>query len=334
MVEIIPARSIWARRAFFALPKRLYQDNSYYLAPATWDGRAVLSTKSNPLLRTPHAFLLARTSKKIVARILTGVRANGEGYFSLFDAENFEAAQAVLDAAVAFQRAHGSKQIIGPIPPSILDYGRGILCEGFDLRPSALNVYNPSWYAQALEDCGFERCTTLLSYSVLLSTPKAVRYRAVGQWAADRFDLRVEADLRDPREICRVLRETGADDELICPESPGEYAKGWTLLQRGCPDVRLIAAYAGERPVGYLIVLPDGEERARLATIYVAPDFHNRGATVALLGSLVVALERDGVKALDLSLIDAENADSRRLAERAGGVVTHQYREYRREIEP
>jgi len=276
---------------------------------------------------------MIKENGRMAARVLSAVSRDGKsGCFSMFEASSPAAGRAAIEVAMTFQRKHGSARITGPLPPSALDYGRGILCAGFERRPPVMDVYNSDWYPKVMGDCGFTAVKRWLSFAIPLDSPSVARYRRVGEWAAARYSLRAEAYLRDPRRVCGALREVECEDSPDGFRGSEGYAKAWSRLRKACPGVRFSAVLSGGRAVGYAVTLPDGTDRARLATVAVAPDFRNRGAAVALLAALIEALERDGVRTLDASLIDSENRASRRLAERAGGVITHQYREYSRKI--
>ena len=325
MIKVIYAASWLAERRFCSFSHRLYAGNARWNEPDVWQGRKVLSPKHNELMRLPHILLMAVEDGKILARMLTGIAAGDQGYFALFDAEpNGEAVRVLMEAAEAWQRARGSRRLVGPIAPTMADIGGGVLHDGFEEPAAFCDAYHAEYYAGLLEQCGFEPCSEWLAYRIELSSFDRTRYRRAADWAKRRFGYEVEQGLsRGPRALAQT----------VCSVMEGEVAQedANRLVGRIFPSLSpdfCPVAVRENHPVGFLLTLEKRGIRPRIVSLWVRKEWRGKGVTAALFDDLAQAAERRGIMSMDGSMIHSDNIASRLGAERAGGSVIHRYYQY------
>lgn len=325
MIEIVYAASWIARRRFYSFSHRLYRKAGKWREPPVWGGRKMLRPEENELLRYPHALLMAVEGKRVLARMLTGTRGDGKGYFALFDAEERpDAVRKLADEAAEWQRRNGSQELYGPVAPVLADLGGGVLTAGFDSIPAFNDPYNAPYYDACLTGAGFERREEWLSYRFDLRQTNRMKYRKIADWAGSRFGYTVsEAAADRPRELAGLLAcvmEGELDYECAC-RLVGRIRP---LLAEGfCPCVRV----SGE-PVGILLSIWNKKERPRAATLWVKEAWRRKGVTAVLFDYVLRSADREGLTELDGSMLRADNLSSVLGAETAGGCVNQRYSYY------
>lgn len=170
MADIVYADSWLMRRRFCLFPSKIIGKSSCFYEDALRRKVNVLPDNGQGLRRFPHALLMAFERKRLVARMLTGVDADGTGYFSLFEAlENEQAVKEMLDEAIQWQQVNGGKSLMGPIAPDMLDLEAGILKEGFGEEAAFGDRIHPLYYGEFLERYGFKRESEWLTYRLDVS---------------------------------------------------------------------------------------------------------------------------------------------------------------------
>src|SRR5262249_11260768 len=83
--------------------------------------------------------------------------------FGFFEADDGDAARALLDAVEAWARQRGRVALRGPINPS-LNESAGLLVEGFDTDPMVMMPHNPPAYAGFIEAAGYAKLKDLFAW--------------------------------------------------------------------------------------------------------------------------------------------------------------------------
>lgn len=351
---------------FMELPQRLYREDPNWVAPLYGMRLRQLLGENNPLLNGEHAFFLAYDDDRPVARVLAGVdeRLNeriGEkrGYISLFESENnLEYARAVLDAATAYLRNLGMKNVVGPNNPGFDDFSKGLLWEGFDGPPMLFNPYNPPYYNDFFTAYGFTKHRDHYAYYLRLSDFPLKDYTGLSDMAQKRFKFRVEhVDLHKAnekklaQEVSQVVNEAFPDEWELMPPTPGDILDEMRSLFRYTKTDLIVMAYAGERPVGILVCFPDynrllkgssgrlfpfgwlklvfGKVRAiRCSMMFVTPDYQNKAVNVAMTLSAFERAKSLGIDEVEASTVDENNLPSILATERTGAKRYRVYRQY------
>lgn len=207
-----------ALRPFVMLPFTLYREDPNWVAPLIGDQLKMLCGKQDD----PRRFFLVYDEDKPVARVMAGInrRLNEQmnrkwGYISLFEcAQRPDYARAVLDAACAFLRDEGMERVVGPSPFVADDFSKGLLTEGFDGPPVLFNPYNPPYYVEYFEKCGFRKHRDHFAYFMRMDEFDRQEVEETVSRARQRFGFRVEhvvftkaSEDRLLQNITRVIRE-------------------------------------------------------------------------------------------------------------------------------
>ena len=130
-----------------------------------------INPKKNPFFA--HAdmeLLLAWRGDRVVGRVAAIVdhlhqstHHDNVAMFGFFEADDAEAAGALLSAVEAWATARGRAHVRGPISPSLNDTC-GLLIDGFDTDPMLLMPHNPPEYAQFIESAGYGKVKDLFAW--------------------------------------------------------------------------------------------------------------------------------------------------------------------------
>lgn len=358
---------------FIRLPFALYRGDANWTPPYIPMQRASLLGENNPLMRDDHAFFIAYDDERPVARVLAGVdrRLNvrvGEsrGYVSLFEcADDMDYAFAVLDAAFDFLRTLGVQRVVGPCSASVNDFSKGLLVEGFDTPAMLFNPYNPPYYDDFFQRYGFVKHRDHYAFHVDMRDFPVEGFEALTRRAMERFGFRVENVhvrrdnmARVAGDIVRVIDAAFPDSWEINPPTQADILDEMRQLLRFSRPELVVMAYAGERPVGLLVALPDFNrllrkmrgrlfpfgfvplllERNRLPAarcimLFVIPEYQKKAVNVALIGQAYRKAAAIGIREVEASTIDETNIESLLTVERVGAERSHVYREYEKVVD-
>jgi GNAT superfamily N-acetyltransferase len=173
-VEIIPAETGNAFRAFIDLPYRLYRNHPHFVPPLRRERRDLFDKARHPFFRHAEgAFFLARRDGRPVGRIEAIVNhAHNQfhddrvGFFGAFESENDRAvSEALLESAARWLGERGLQVMRGPVTHSTNEE-TGLLIEGFDEPPMIGMPYNPPYYATLLEAFGLTKAKDVYGWEV------------------------------------------------------------------------------------------------------------------------------------------------------------------------
>jgi GNAT superfamily N-acetyltransferase len=173
-VEIIPAETGNAFRAFIDLPYRLYRDHPHFVPPLRRERRDLFDKARHPFFRhADGAFFLARRGGQPVGRIEAIVNhAHNQfhddrvGFFGAFESENDRAvSDALLERAARWLGERGLQVMRGPVTHSTNEE-TGLLIEGFDEPPMIGMPYNPPYYAMLAEAFGLTKAKDVYGWEV------------------------------------------------------------------------------------------------------------------------------------------------------------------------
>lgn len=383
-IVVRPVVSSRDRRRFQRLPWRIYAPpgaprDANWVPPVLAQERELLGWPDWRGNRHPfydHAqgiTLLAELDGKAAGRLAILVNQihntkYGErlGFFGFFECVNDSSvARSLFTAGEAWLRAHGMTAVRGPVNPS-LNYTCGLLVEGFERRPCFLMTYNPPYYADLLESCGYAKCQDLYAYEMnadLLATLVA-RYKRAVLAALAREDLVVRP--LDPRRFREqivtyldIYNQSLDGTWGFTPLQPGEARKIAAEMRHVIvPEFALFAEVAG-RPVGALLALLDYNQilgklnghlfpfgilrvlmrrkritAARVMAMTMVPGYSSSGLSAVLTDRLVDAAAKWGgrIDRYEFSWVLESNDRSRGTLERAETRITSTYRLYERSL--
>jgi len=370
-VQIVPAESGRAHRAFIELPYRLYRKDPRFVAPLRRERRDLFSKARHPFFaHAEAAFFVARRAGRTVGRIEAIVNhAYGTqheartGFFGAYECENDRAASdALLGAAADWLRARGMTAMRGPFTHS-QNEEYALLVDGFDAPPVVQLAYNPPYYADLLEGYGLRRACDLHAWWAdtdaaldprLLRVAAAVRKRGhvtVRPLRLDDFDAEVD---RAERLLNEVLAETRGYVPVTSDELRFAAEQFRSLLR---PELVLFAEMEGE-PAGIVLGMPDFNQalarvpdgrlfpfgwlrvarglrainQLRLMALGVRPDYRRRGVELLLCLELREAARRLGYRGGELSMVWEDNAAVHATITAMGGRRTKTYRIYETDL--
>jgi GNAT superfamily N-acetyltransferase len=369
-IEVSQVQSRADLNAFIRFPWRIYENDPAWVPPLIIERKAFFDRKSHPFYEHGDAALfLARQDDEVVGRIMASDDPNynaahksNVGCFGQFDCiDNRDVAAALFDAARAWLRHKGRREIMGPIDYST-NYVCGLLVDGFQYPPTLLTAHNPPYYARLIETCGFAKAMDFYAWWFNDATKAAARLRklATKLQGQTRFTIR-PGNLRDlPAESVRLRRiynEAWRDNWGYVPFTEAEFAH---MTKEMKPlllsELTAIAEVDGEE-VGFIIALPDinvalqkinGQlttfgipvglirllyekrrlKKARVIAMGVCPEFRQHGvAEMLVLRAIEEGMFKLGFTP-ELSMTLESNVMINRFLEAIGAVRYKTYRVY------
>lgn len=211
MVEIKEVKTKKEIKTFIEFPLRLYKGNPFFVPPLYAEEKALFKKETVYSEQAESVFFLAMRDKKCVGRI-QGIlqRVSNEKWgqkrvrFTRFDClDDREVANALFAAVEKWAKERGMDEIVGPLGYSDLDR-EGLLVEGFDETSTFEEQYNAAYYADLLENYGFEKEVDWVEYKL---------------YAPEHIDERIE------RVSTRMMEKYGL--HLGIAKNAREFVKKW-----------------------------------------------------------------------------------------------------------
>lgn len=392
-LRIRQAESPRDRNELAKFPFRLYRQDPYWVPPLIGDRKKFLDPAQNPsfeYLQVAYfmAEALVRPDNVPKGSLATGV--SGEqvvgtiaaiinprhnevhqdqvGFFGLFETINdYQVAEALLDAAAEWLRKRGRTAMRGPITFTMNDEV-GLLVDGFNDSPRLLMPYNMPYYPEFLEAYGLEGVMDLYAYHFDL----AGTYSSVEEFPPKLIRV-VEKLKKRSNLVVRKVNMADYDNEVLRVQEI--YNRAWErnwgavpitdhelehiakeLKQILDPDLALLAEVDG-RPVGVSVTLPDANfvlkkmgghlfpfgiikalwyqrkiEWARVWAMGVLPEYRSRGVDAVMYYQTAIEALRKGYKHLEASWILANNEPMNRVLRNFGGEIYKTYRVYEKPL--
>lgn len=278
VTEIRPVLTGADRKAFIALPFRLYAGDPNWVPPLKADVAGLITPGKNPwfdhgeaqlFLAVRNGCTVGRISAHIDRLALAQPAAQGfgpgTGFWGLFEAEDQEAAHALLVAAENWLRGKGMTQAIGPVSLSVWDE-IGLLVDGFDRPPTVMMQFNAAAYQGWIEAAGHAGVQDLFTYALEINHgfPELTnRIVAMGE-KSGRIRIRPVDKSRFDEEaalIIGILNEAWSENWGFVPFTDAEIAyAGKKLRPIVYEDLIRVAEVDGE-PAAFMMTLPDLNEK-------------------------------------------------------------------------
>lgn len=271
--EVADAREL---KTFVKFPWKVYRRDPNWVPPLISERLAQLSPGKNSFFqRADVALFLAWRGRAPVGTIAAytdphriEMLGQNEANFGFFEVlEDYEAAQALLDAARSWAEARGVDYLVGPYNFNESDRP-GVLIEGADCPPVILAGHTPPYYKTFLERYGFTKHHDVFTWRAfreqigeeMRNLPPSVLEVAEAARKQSNVTIR-KVDLNQwDREIetaHRLFTETLRGMPYYAPVSRPDFER----LARGMraildPDLVLFAEVDGE-PIGFAGAIPD-----------------------------------------------------------------------------
>jgi hypothetical protein len=279
-VTIAPLGSKADRAAFVDLPWKLYAHDPNWVPPLKDEVRGLLNPRKNPWFGHAEAqFFLARRGDTVVGRISAQVDSlvlampaeqgggPGTGHWGMFEAEDGDAAAALIAAAEGWLRGRGMTRAMGPFSLSVWDEP-GLLIQGHDHPPTVMMGHHRPAYRAWIEAAGYAGAKDLHTYDLRIDgplPPLIQRIVASGE-RNSRIRIREVNKSKFHEEaalILGILNDAWSHNWGFVPLTDAEitYA-GKKLKPIVFEDLIRIAEVEGE-PVAFMMTLPDLNELTR-----------------------------------------------------------------------
>ncbi len=359
-------------KEFVDFPYRLYKNTPQWVPPfraAQW--KLLKNGEGMQLSGGPwQLFMVLDEKDRCLARVLAGVnkvknsqRGDNQGYFSLFECVNDEAAATLLlRGAENWLKAQGVDFFTGPVSPTNGDDGRGVLIEGAGEMPAVNTGYTMDYYAPLLEKLGYTKYLDFFAFDLIFEQAALDKVARVVEGRKGRLQLSIE-----PFDLKNVRAETDALADILhaamrkewahleVPTHEQVYEEFNSLRSLVDPDLVLIARVGG-KPVGFVAGIPDYNQvlchmggkktplslvkyayykrkisRVRMFLQFVAPQYQNTLVTAALYHELYTRYTKNGYTRMEGSTVAEYNLSSLQTLKGVGFAKTRVYRLYQKQ---
>jgi GNAT superfamily N-acetyltransferase len=271
---ITPVSSKADREAFVDFAYRLNAPDRNWVPNLRAEEIEKFTPGKNPFFDHARCQLfLAKRGGRIVGRISAHVdelaltlpaeqgMGPGTGNWGAIEAEDEEAARALIERAEAWLREQGMNRVLAPINLSIWEEP-GLQVLGFDHPPMVMMAHHNPGYRQWIEGAGYARAKTLYTYDLDVRKPFPPLVQRIIASGEKNAKIRVrEVDPGRFEEeaaiICDILNDAWSDNWGFVPFTDREIAlTGKKLKPLVHPSLIRIAEYEGE-PVAFMMTLPD-----------------------------------------------------------------------------
>ncbi len=371
MIEIKPVRGKADLKAFIRLPFRLYSKDPNWVPPLTGDQKKFFDPRHNGYYGHSEVELfLAWEGGRAIGRISaqTNTQHNLEhndkvGFFGFFECEDDQAAaNALLDAAAAWNRERGMDTLRGPMNFSVNEEC-GLLVDGFDTPPYLMMTHHLPYYQRLLEGAGFSKAKDLYAYMYDIGPlPEKIERAAQYVMKKQSFTVRPLSKNRkqlkkDIATVFQIYRQAWQYNWGAVPLTDGELDHlVEVLLPLLEPELVLIAEVKGV-PAGFFLAMPNYNEvlkvmggrtnpwtmlkglikskrirTARVITMGVVKEYQNRGIDLVFFYHSFKKGIPMGLKQAEMSWVLEDNVMMIREAELFGARIYKTYRIYDRAV--
>ncbi|HAL55614.1 MAG TPA: hypothetical protein DCP63_03805 [Bacteroidetes bacterium] len=369
-IKIRIVRSTKDRHQFIKFLWNIYRGNPSWVPPLLMDRVKLMDRKKNPFYS--HAdteFFIAERDGEMVGRIAAIVNHNHIkehneqiGFFGFFECIDDQAvANALFDEGRQYLKARGLTAMRGPANPSVNDE-YGLLVDGFDLSPTILMPYNPSYYPKLIENYGFSREKELFAYLLSQDEVYNEKLERVNRIVKERNHLTFRIlDMknfdRDAAIIKDLYNKAWEKNWGAVPMTEAEIdAMAKDLKPIVVPDLVIFAEVKG-KPIGFALSIPDINialkhnrsgrlipgliqlflrkkeiNLVRIIVLGVLPEYRATGATGVLFYETAVRAKKLGYQYGEAGWILEDNVSMVKLAEFMKGKITKRYRIYQMPI--
>jgi GNAT superfamily N-acetyltransferase len=364
--EIKPVTTGRERMKFIKMPWQVYARDSHWVPPLISDQKTFLDPEKGVFFDHGEAslFVAYRDGRPVgrisahVNRLYDEIYQDGKGFFGFFECENSqETASALFACAEEHLRARGKSLIEGPLSFGVYDEV-GVLIDGFDTDPYLLNIHNPPYYRDLIENAGYGKSVDWFAYRGYLKDYLNLdeRFYRVKDKVMQRAGLTLrQIDLSNVEEEAKTIQKifnTAWDRNWgHVPFTDREIRRfAGELVRVAVPELSLIAERNGE-PVGFTFSTCDANvavkkingrlfpfgfltllfglkktDRFRLILMGVLEEYRGRGIENALYMNVAKNGMEMGFRELEMSLVVETNVPMVKIMEKLPVKIYKTYR--------
>jgi len=370
-VEVIPVSTPAELDRFVKLPFSLYAADPSFVPPLLMERHEALTPKKNPFFQHAETqFWLARRDGRDVGRISAQIDRLVQdpeiGHFGMLVAEDrADVFAALLAAAEGWLKGRGKKRVLGPFNLSINEES-GLLVDGFDTPPMLLMGHDARYAGARVEAEGYAKAKDLIAYihDTDRELPPSAR-RFIDKQMPANMTVR-QLDAKRYREefdtVTAIFNDAWSKNWGFLPFTEAEIAHMAKSLK---PLIRADCVALVEvdgKAVGFGIALPNlnelvadfngrllpfnwikllwrmkrGAKTARVPLMGIRRSFSGGLvgglAPFLIIDSLRKALQKQGVRQVELSWILEDNRPMRHMIESLGARAYKTYRVYEKRL--
>ncbi|MDA8169998.1 MAG: hypothetical protein M0Z59_09950 [Nitrospiraceae bacterium] len=353
------------------MPFELYGGDPNFSPLPVIEQKKMFTPGKNPFFRTAQVrFFLLRDGGKTLGRVASIVNHahlkyhdDRAGFFGFYESVNDPAAaRLLLEAAASELKKSGLSVMRGPMNFSTNEEC-GFLLENFKDPPMLMTPYNPPYYNELMAACGMAKSKDLLAYIRDMALPlpeKVERVAAIAERKGVTARLLEKKNLHSELTVFKDVYNSSWKDNWgfipITVEEVDDMAK--KLKGVLVPELTIIAQ-AGEKPVGFLGIVPDFNhvlrkmggrigpvsilkalyhsgkiDSLRLMLLGVDSGWRNRGVEALMIREGFKGIKGFGnkYKRIEFSWILEDNLPIIYISQMIGGEVYKRYRIYERAL--
>lgn len=358
---------------FIRLPWLIYADDTCWVPPLLLERRMHLSPNNPFFEHATYSSWIAVRGRKPVGRISAQIDQlhidryrDATGFFGMLEAEDkSQTFKILMETAETWLRNQGMRRISGPFNLSI-NQELGLLVDGFDSPPSVMMGHARPYYADRIEENGYQKEKDLLAYIIDGDFKHSRAMKTITTRAKNRVHIRAlrKSHFKEELKIIQdIFNDAWSQNWNFVPFTNKEFehlGKDLKLLV----DEKLvkIAEVDGE-PAAFIVTLPNINEAiqdldgrllpfgwlkllwrlkikypktARIPLMGVRRRYHDGLMGAALAFMVVGAIQEPGVKRgikkVELSWILEDNMGMRNIIESISGRVYKTYRIYSKKL--
>ena len=358
---------------FIRLPWSLYTSDPVWVPLLLLERRMHLSPKNPYFEHAKFCSWVTYRHDKAVGRISAQIDQlhidryqDATGFFGMIEAEDDSRTfKILLDTAENWLRKQGMRRICGPFNLSI-NQELGLLVDGFDTPPAMMMGHARPYYADQIQNHGYQKEKDLLAYIVTTDSELSKAVRIITAKVKNRVlirDLRKSQFVEELQIIRDIFNDAWSKNWNFVPFTNAEFEHlGKDLKMLADEELVKIAEVDGE-PAAFMVLLPNINEvirdlngrllpfgwakllwrlkvkypkSARIPLMGVRCRYHDSlmGAALAF-GVIADAREpaiKRGLKEVELSWVLEDNMGMRNIIESLGGRVYKTYRIYSKQL--
>lgn len=268
-MEFIEITNNW--KPFHAVPQRIYKNDPNWISPIESDIEAVFSPEANKTYANGESkcWVLLDDQQKPAGRIAAFIDhernktqpypIGGIGFFDCIERADY--AKVLLQKAEDYLRERGVKVIEGLVNFGEREKFWGLLVKGF-FTPVYQENYNPPYYQDFLEDFGYQPYEQILTLECNIAEIPIRRFNVIAKRAKSKHSFMV----KNP-EMNR-LDDYARDFNIIYEGAFSHFPHFKPLTQeqtlklfkatKPIVDAKAVGfAYVDEKPVGFIVLLPE-----------------------------------------------------------------------------
>ena len=273
-VEIGAVTSKKELMQFIKLPWKIYRNDPHWVPPLIMDRKNLLDRKKNPFFKHAEIELfLAYKNNELVGRIAAITNENHNkfhgdkaGFFGFFEAINdAEVTHALFTECEKWLREKGKDTVLGPMNPSTNDEV-GLLVKGFDSPPYVMMGHNPEYYIKLIENEGYEKGKDLFDWLIDIRGRKIPeKILRLADTSRNKYNLtirniEIKHLNRDIQFIREIYNDAWSRNWGFVPFTDEEINHMGAELKQIVIEELVILAFKDERPIGFLICIPNINE--------------------------------------------------------------------------